>query len=105
MNKSQFHRGILFFLSTTFLLIVVSCASPPPEKPVVAKAHSDVETDKALGALPKKGHTEAGKQVQELEAQGEPLDVIQEMHRREKEEEQNRLHRSVTEDRIVQQRT
>ena len=96
--------GIIFF-SLFFSFLAASCAHKTVSVPQPASAFAspDAATDTALGILSQKGGAEAQKQAKKLEGEDAETKALQELHRREKEEEERRLQRTVTED-ITQQR-
>lgn len=102
-DRTKGCRGrFLFVLFLSFL--IASCAEKAPlknESPAKSPASPDASADAALGTLPKQGQTEAGKQVEKLEAETTDEEALREIRRREREEEQRRLHESVTQDRIA----
>lgn len=87
-----------------FSLPLLSCAGFFPfkktAKPAV-QAATEAEADQTLGALPSKGATEAEKQASELEGETEAEKVLRELRDRQQQEEQQRLHRTITDDAIV----
>lgn len=95
--------GILLIL--LFSLSGISCARLNPLKKEPASSpvsNADLQADSALGALPK-GGLEAGKAVQEIEAEATADEMLGELSRKEKEEEEQRLRRIVAEDRVLEE--
>lgn len=106
MKRSQILLFIFLFLNSLFY---ASCQTNSPskeaaqvKKSVAAGQDEDAALDKAAGIL-KNGGTESGKQLTTLEGETESDQALQEAQKREREEEQSRLHRAITEDRIRNQ--
>lgn len=103
-------RSRCFFGSLTFLLFFsslssLSCARQAPAektKPLLSSsASSDAAADATLGALSEDERTETEKQLEEFEQAAESERAVRELRKREKEEAERHLERSVTEDQIV----
>lgn len=104
--KNKTHIIILFFILSLVLVSASSCAHriPKSSESENLKADTEADVDSTLGVLSKK-KTEAQKQLEELEAERAVEEDDLARARREREEEQRRLHRNVTEDIIRGQRT
>ena len=96
-------RNIALVLALSFFTI--SCAKTAPTvktKPSQSSStNPDAAADAALGVLPEKGKTEAEKQAKGVEEENEEDQALQELRKKEMEEEQRRLHKTITEDRII----
>ena len=91
------------FLSFIFFLVLTSCATKPvPQK--ISAPTSDAEADVSLGTLPKKGPTEAEKEAAMLEEEDSATKALREIHKRETQEEAQRLQRSITEFDLTEKR-
>ena len=101
-RPKSFIRNIVLVLALPFFII--SCAQRAPSKtakaPTLSSGTPEADTDAALGVLPEKGKTEAEKQAGGIE-RDEEEQTLREVHQREMEEEQRRLQKRITEDRIV----
>lgn len=90
--------------SIAFILLaffIISCAKTTPLKtkpPKAPSANPDAATDAALGVLPEEGRTEAEKQAKGVEEEEEEEQTLQELHKREMEEDRRRLHKTITDD-------
>ena len=94
--------SIVFCLSVSFLTISCAKTASLKAKPSLASStNPDAATDAALGILPEKGKTEAEKQAKGVEEENGENQALQELRKKEMEEEQRRLHKTITEDRIV----
>ena len=98
--------SIVLVLALSFCTI--SCAQRAPLKTAKAPAPSlgnpEADADAALGVLPEKGKTEAEKQAKGVEEENEEDQALQELRKKEMEEEQRRLHKTITDDQIAGQR-
>lgn len=99
---------LLIFLLFSSLLCS-SCQTNSPskkaaqvKKSVASGQDEDAVLDKAAGVL-EKGETESEKQLAALEGETESEQALREAQKKEREEEQSRLHRAITEDRIQSQ--
>jgi len=93
-----------FISSGLISLLCFGCAAKPPlqkEPASGAVSSEEASADAKLGALSKKGETEAEKQLRLLEEEDENEKTLADLQRREREEEERRLHRRVTEDQIL----
>ena len=82
-----------------FLFFLSSCASNPPAgKPSKAAQSSEADVDAALGVLSEPGKTETEKQAEALRDEKNLTDAELAQYRREREEEQRRIQRNITED-------
>lgn len=100
---------LLFIFLMGSPLFYSSCQTNSPSKKAAEVGKSmasgqdeDTALDKAAGVL-KKGETESEKQLAALEGETESEQALRDAQRREREEEQSRLHRAITEDRIRNQ--
>ena len=95
--------NIVLVLALSFSAI--SCAQRTPLKTAKAATSSsgnpEADADAALGVLPEKGKTEAEKQVKGVEEENEEEQALEELRKRQTEEEQRRLHKAVTDDLTV----
>ena len=99
-----------YYLSAIFILLMLastSCQTSKPfdsRKPVKEASESavdeDTQVDKAAGVL-KKGQTESGKQLAELEGETEADHTLRDLQKQQQMEEQKRLQRNITEDRVA----
>jgi len=89
------------FFPFFFCLLLASCVTKPASQKISASKNSavgsDAEADVSLGALPKKGLTEAEKEAARLLEEDAAAKELREIHKREAQEEAQRLQRSITE--------
>lgn len=104
-------KTALFILTAVILpLSLISCAKlglftkgeKPTEASQLVPAAAEAKADAALGALSKKGKTEAEKKEQELLRETDAETALQELRKREREEHEQAVRRRITEDQIVE---
>lgn len=104
LHMAKKTNGPVLFGTLLILLLSlpgVSCAKLNPLKKEAAPSplsNADLAADSALGTLPKKGGA-----VQQVEAEATADEMLGELHRKEKEEEEKRLQHAVAEDRILEE--
>lgn len=109
-RRRDFSSGCLCLLLLSFLL--VSCARLGLVKKTAAPTEvteatpgeiaQEAKADAALGAISKKGKTEAEKKEVELLREAEAESALRELRKREREEHEQAVRRRITEDQIIE---
>ena len=98
----EFKKILGRVVTAALSLGVLSCARPA-QTVKASSAQSEAAADTALGTLPPPGQTETEKKAAELEAQYTKEDTLEDIQKKQLEEEQKRTQRSITEDQIQRQ--
>ena len=100
MMKTRQYFALSFFVS--FILSNLSCLSSSAQ-PLKMSGAQDSATDTALNTLPPKGKTEIDTEVEEMEVaeKNDPDKILQDLRKKQKEEEMEYLHHSITETQTV----
>lgn len=98
-NDSKLYR--VWAVAMLVCFFSLSCARQAPVKLPQAKPQTEAETDDALKALPEEGTTEAGKLLEKLKGESTAEETYRELRKREQEDDERRMQRAITEDRIV----
>ena len=101
-------QGVLIIpLLLSFSFWNLSCVFSSSHSQLKTEGREDIATDMALRTLPAKGKTPLENEAEALEAaeKNQPDKILQDVRRKQKEEEIENLHRSITETQIVDQQT
>lgn len=98
-NKIHFAGVILLLLIS---LPFFGCTRKPPLQEESAPSSEEASTDAKLGTL---SETEAAKQLKRLEDEEDTEQTLAALRQSEREEEERRTHRRLTEDKILADQT